>query len=100
MLTFFGPVRLAGTVVIVGLLSPELPLSVPTIVRKHLRILGSYGGTLSDVEACLDLISKGVLVPQVDTASLKDFPTILEDLHEGKVKSRIALIPEGMEEVS
>jgi len=81
----------------VGLLSPELTFRTATIVRKQLNILGSYGGTCSDIEACLDLIANGVLVPQVTTASMRDFPTILDDLHNGKVKSRIALIPEGMD---
>ena len=90
-------VRLAGTCVIVGLLGPELTFRTATIVRKQLNVLGSYGGTCSDIEACLDLIAKGLLVPQVTTASMRDFPTILNDLHEGNVKSRIALIPEEME---
>ena len=66
-------------------------------MRKQLNVLGTYGGTCTDIEACLDLIAKGVLVPQVTTASMRDFPTILDDLHEGKVKSRIAMLPEGME---
>jgi propanol-preferring alcohol dehydrogenase len=91
-------VRPDGTVVVVGLLSPELSFRGPAVVRKQISILGSYGGTCSDIEACLDLIAKGKLVPQVTTGSLKDFPQLLEDLHEGKIKSRIALIPEGMEE--
>lgn len=67
------------------------------MVRKQLSILGSYAGTCSDIENCLDMVSQGVLVPQVVTGSLRDFPMLLEDLHEGKIKSRIALIPEGME---
>ena len=42
----------------------------------------------------MDLISQGKLRPQVETGNLKDFPTVLESLHEGKIKSRIALVPE------
>ncbi|OQV08477.1 hypothetical protein CLAIMM_12742 [Cladophialophora immunda] len=87
-------VRLSGTIVLVGLLSPELPLASPIVVRRQLNILGSYGGTIQDVEACLDLIQKNVIVPQVVTGSLKDFPALLEDLHHGKIKGRVVMIPE------
>lgn len=89
-------VRLAGTIVVVGLLSPELSLPTSKLVRKQLSSLGSYAGTISDLEACLDLISKGHIVPQVSEGSMRDFPTILEDLHLGKFKGRIVLIPEDL----
>ncbi|KIW88091.1 uncharacterized protein Z519_11201 [Cladophialophora bantiana CBS 173.52] len=89
--------RLSGTIVLVGLLSPELPLACPIVVRRQLNILGSYGGTIQDVEACLDLIQKHVIIPHVVTESLKDFPTLLEDLHHGKIKGRVAMIPEGLD---
>lgn len=44
----------------------------------------------------MELISKGVLTPRVETGHLKDFAQKLTELHEGKVKSRIALIPESV----
>ncbi|KAK5047426.1 hypothetical protein LTR84_006522 [Exophiala bonariae] len=87
-------VRLGGTVVSVGLLSSELNIATSKMVRRELTILGSYAGTISDVKACLDLISQGHLVPQVEEGSMGDFPTILEDLHHGKFKGRIVLIPD------
>jgi propanol-preferring alcohol dehydrogenase len=48
---------------------------------------------MEDLKACLSLISEGKLQPQVVKGSLDDFPQILENLHNGKVKSRIALFP-------
>ncbi|KIW15159.1 hypothetical protein PV08_05204 [Exophiala spinifera] len=90
-------VRRGGTVVSVGLLGSELKLRTATLVRKQLNLLGSYGGTSADVAACLDLCAKGVLVPQIQEGSLRDFPQILEDLHDGKIKSRMVMRPEGME---
>jgi propanol-preferring alcohol dehydrogenase len=83
--------------VLVGLLSPELSFRTATIVRKQINILGSYGGTCADIKACLDLIAKGRLSPQVVTGRLEDFPTVLDDLHAGKIKIRIALVPEGFD---
>lgn len=89
-------VRLAGTVVLVGLLDPNLSFHSVNAVRKQLNILCSYGGTYSDVRASLDLVAKGVIRPQVETGNLAEFPKVLADLHAGKIKSRIALVPEGL----
>lgn len=48
---------------------------------------------MQDLKECLELIAQGVVKPQVETGSLDDFDKVLQDLHAGKVKSRIALIP-------
>ncbi len=66
-------------------------------MRKEIKILGSYAGTCADIEACLDLIALGRLAPQVVTGRMENFPSVLEELHSGGIKSRIALIPEGIE---
>ncbi|KIX94010.1 uncharacterized protein Z520_10347 [Fonsecaea multimorphosa CBS 102226] len=95
--TAIESVRHAGTVVLVGLLSGEVTIPSFVAVRKQLDILCSYGGTVEDLVASLDLISRGVITPQVETGSMADFPKVLEDLHAGRVKSRIALVPEGMQ---
>jgi propanol-preferring alcohol dehydrogenase len=87
------PVRPGGRACQVGLLGPELILMNSLAVRKKLTILCSYGGIYEDVVDCLDLIAQGKLRPQVETGDLKDFPSVLERLHEGKIKSRIALVP-------
>jgi propanol-preferring alcohol dehydrogenase len=44
----------------------------------------------------MELISKGKLTPRVETGALKDFAKKLGELHEGKIKSRIALVPESV----
>lgn len=77
----------------VGLLGPELTIHNALAVRKRLSILCSYGGRQDDLIDCLDLIQKGVLKPQVETGDIDDFPEILDRLHRGLIKSRIALIP-------
>ncbi|EXJ59319.1 uncharacterized protein A1O5_12200 [Cladophialophora psammophila CBS 110553] len=94
--TAIESVRMAGTVVLVGLLQAELTLPSMIAVRKRLDILCSYGGTVEDLVACLVLIGQGVIKPQVVTGSMADFPSVLEDLHAGKIQSRIALVPEDM----
>jgi propanol-preferring alcohol dehydrogenase len=86
-------VRAGGRACQVGLLGPELVLMNSLAVRKKLTILCSYGGIYEDVADCLNLISEGKLKPQVETGNMDDFPSVLERLHEGNIKSRIALIP-------
>lgn len=77
----------------VGTLGVENTLSFKTGVRKRLTILFSYGGQIKDLEEALELISKGSLKPSVESAKLKDFPRMLQDLCDGKIKSRVALVP-------
>jgi propanol-preferring alcohol dehydrogenase len=48
---------------------------------------------MTDLKECIKLIASGDLKPQVETAKMEDFPKILDDLHHGKVKSRVALVP-------
>lgn len=60
-------------------------------IRKRLSVIFSYGGQREDLVELLELVSKGVLVPQVETAPLKEFPRVLQDLCDGKVKARVAL---------
>lgn len=86
-------VRPAGRLVQVGLLGAELTINNILCVRKRLSILCSYGGKMEDLEDALDLVHKGTLNPQVETGDLDDFPKVLERLHHGAIKSRIALIP-------
>ncbi|RVX73884.1 hypothetical protein B0A52_02774 [Exophiala mesophila] len=92
-------VRLGGTLVLIGLLSQTVTLNLYDALPKQVNILCSFGGTHTDLRASLDLIAKGVIVPQVQLGKLADFPTILQDLHSGKIKSRIVLVPEGIENV-
>jgi propanol-preferring alcohol dehydrogenase len=61
-------------------------------IRKRLSIIFTYGGQRRDLVAILDLIAQKAIQPQVENAALRDFPTVLEDLCDGKVKARVALI--------
>ena len=60
-------------------------------IRKRLSFIFSYGGQREDLEELLDLVSKGVIEPQVETTGLEEFPKVLTDLCDGKVKARVAL---------
>ncbi|KAK5046775.1 hypothetical protein LTR84_007128 [Exophiala bonariae] len=89
-------VRKAGTIVIVGLLGINLSFATGTIVRRQLNIVGSYGGTISNITACLELIKDGALVPQIKKGNMQDFPTILDDLHNGRIQGRMVMLPDNV----
>ncbi|TKA71467.1 hypothetical protein B0A55_07800 [Friedmanniomyces simplex] len=69
-------------------------------VMNALTIKGSYSGTRKGLAECLDLMAKGVLKPLVETKSIEDLPSVLHDLDEGKVKSRMVLLPDWRKEAS
>ena len=85
--------RFGGKLLYVGTLSNETIVDAKLCIKKRLTVLFNYGGQLEDVVEVLGLIAKKAIRPQVETGSLKDFPKVLQDLHDGKIKSRMALIP-------
>lgn len=85
--------RMGGKLLYVGTLSNETTIDAKLCIKKRLTIVFNYGGQYQDVVEVLDLIAKKAVRPQVETGDLKDFPKVLQDLHEGKIKSRMALIP-------
>ncbi|KAK3068385.1 hypothetical protein LTR53_014099 [Teratosphaeriaceae sp. CCFEE 6253] len=86
--------RSGGTIVMVGLISPVCPLIPFLTVMKGLTIKGSYNGDRAALIECLNLMAKGVLKPNVEVRSVVDLPEVLHDLHAGKVKSRMVLLPD------
>lgn len=60
--------------------------------RKRLSYIFSYGGQVRDLEEVLQLIAEKKISPGVETRKLKDFPEVLQDLKDGKVKARVALL--------
>ncbi|KAL6246281.1 hypothetical protein RBB50_006517 [Rhinocladiella similis] len=87
-------VRLAGKMVCIGTLNLENTVHMKIGIRKRLSIIFSYGGQLRDLKDVLDLIAKKAIEPQVEPGRLQDFPTVLHDLCDGKVKARVALVHE------
>lgn len=55
---------------------------------------------MKNLGASLELIAKGHVTPQLQVDSMANLPSVLHDLHAGKIVGRVALIPEGMEGVS
>ncbi|KAJ5690696.1 hypothetical protein N7462_005088 [Penicillium macrosclerotiorum] len=85
-------VRPGGKILCVGTLDRTNELDMKTGIRKRLSIIFTYGGQYRDLVEVLDLIAKRVIQPQVEIGRLRDFPKVLKDLGDGKVKDRVALV--------
>ncbi|KAK5220901.1 hypothetical protein LTR96_011127 [Exophiala xenobiotica] len=83
--------RRGGKMLCVGTLDRENTIDMKIGVRKRRTILFTYGGQRRDLEEVLDLIASGVIEPQVENASLRDFPRLLKELCDGRIKARVAL---------
>ena len=86
--------RPGGTLVLVGLLSDQMPLLPMLTVVNALTIKGSYNGSVQAYRECLDLMGKGILTPQVQTGSIEDLPDVLRRLDEGEIQGRMVLLPD------
>ena len=89
---------MGGKILYVGSLSTETNVDSKLCIKKRLTVLFNYGGQYQDVVDVLALMSKKILRPHVEIGALEDFPKVLQDLHDGKIRSRIALIPQGSRE--
>lgn len=78
--------------VCIGTLDLENTVHMKVGIRKRLSIVFSYGGQLRDLEEVLALIAKGAIEPQVEDMRLDDFPRVLKDLCNGKIRGRVALL--------
>ncbi|CEJ58117.1 hypothetical protein PMG11_06787 [Penicillium brasilianum] len=87
-------VRAGGKILCVGTLDRTNELDMKIGIRKRLSIIFTYGGQYRDLVEVLDLIAKKVIQPQVEIGNLQDFPKVLRDLEDGKIKDRIALVSE------
>ncbi|GAM33517.1 hypothetical protein TCE0_011r00466 [Talaromyces pinophilus] len=85
-------VRRGGKMVCIGTLDDTNVIDMKIGIRKRLSIIFTYGGQKRDLQEVLDMISKKAIQPQVEDAKLKDFPTVLKDLCDGKIKARVALV--------
>lgn len=87
-------VRRGGKLLCIGSLDTENTIHMKIGTRKRLSFIFSYGGQVRDLEQVLDLIAAGCIKPQVDTRKLEEFDQVLQELCDGKIRSRVALLVE------
>ncbi len=86
--------RKGATVVVVGLFGDQLPLSLPLLPLRMLRLQGSYVGTLQDLKDVVGLAQAGKLPPlRTQTRPLHEVNSALVDLEAGRIDGRVVLKP-------
>lgn len=82
-----------GTIIFCATTLDELgQINIGSVFARQLNILGSYGGTIKDLKAVLQLLKKGVINPTVDSVySLKDVARAHQKLESQKVFGKILI---------
>lgn len=83
----------AGKMAIVGIGSNTFEIPRQSAMAKELQILPCMWGTKSELVEVLNAIGEGKITPEVETRPFDECIKVLEELRDGKLKSRVALIP-------
>ena len=91
----FSSVRFAGTIHNIGLSTPAMnfpPLGI--MLMKELTFKTSFYGTKVELVEVLQAVADGLLSPRVEMRPMREVAQVMKDLHDGKLTSRVALIPD------
>ena len=94
----FGAVRDGGRVVVVGIAAGDtaVPIPITRLVRRGVRIIGSYGGRVrTDVPAILRLVEQGAIAPQRTITrryALAEAPDAYAALDRGEIIGRAIVV--------
>ena len=86
-------VKPGGRVVQVGMGKLEATISTKAMILKSVTLVGSNGGTKSDIEAIYQLLSDGELDPVLTEIGLEEIADGLQRLSRGEVTGRLVAAP-------
>jgi propanol-preferring alcohol dehydrogenase len=91
----FDALAKGGKLIIVGLFGGAASWSLPLIPMKAASILGSYTGSLQELEELVAMVRQGLVKPRpVSRRGLHEADRALADLRDGKIIGRTVLCPE------
>lgn len=96
----FGAVRDGGRVVVVGIApgATAAPIEITRLVRRGIRLIGSYGGRVrTDVPALLRLAERGAIDPARTISrcyTLAQAPEAYDTLNRGEIVGRAIVVME------
>jgi alcohol dehydrogenase, propanol-preferring len=86
--------RRRAKVVLVGLFGGELKLSLVSMPTRAYRIIGSYTGSLNDLDELVSLAKRKIIKPVVsDKFKLDQATEALSKLKDGKIMGRGVITP-------
>ena len=90
----FGALRKAGKLVCVGLFGGAAPIVPAMVSMKAVSVLGSYVGSLAELQELMAIARTGVLPAMpVNLRPLSQATEAVEDLRAGRVRGRTILRP-------
>ena len=90
----FGALRKAGKLVCVGLFGGATPVVPAMVSMKAVSVIGSYVGSLSEMQELMAIARSGVLPAMpVNLRPLAQATDAVEDLRAGRVRGRTILRP-------
>ncbi|MEN2384033.1 alcohol dehydrogenase [Comamonas sp. A7-5] len=88
----YSVLRKGGTYVLVGLHGGEIALPMPPIAQRSIAIVGSFVGTLGDMNGVVELAKAGKLqAPPINIKAPAEISSILEDLDQHRGIGRTVL---------
>jgi alcohol dehydrogenase, propanol-preferring len=88
-----GAVKLGGTVVLVGLGAAEMTISTHVLVTRGVKIRGSIGASLQELQIVLDLIAAGKICPVIQEIPFSEVGEALGRLDRNEVLGRLFTRP-------
>jgi propanol-preferring alcohol dehydrogenase len=84
-------VKRTGTVVLVGLTTRDLTISVTETILKGIRMVGSFLGTREDLATVFRLSAEKGIRPDTESFALEQTPEVLSRLHRGEIAGRAVI---------
>ncbi|PSR74830.1 hypothetical protein PHLCEN_2v9544 [Hermanssonia centrifuga] len=82
-----------GRIQVVGLHAKTLQFATSVLMGKDVAIGSNFCGTKAELVEVLAAIAEGRIKPKVETRPLDDCVQVLDELRNGRLKNRVALIP-------
>lgn len=91
----FGLLNRGATMAVVGFTMDKVEVRLSNLMAFHARLLGNWGCVPDLYPAALDLVLDGRIkvAPFVEKRPLADINAVFDEVHAGRVKRRVVLVP-------
>lgn len=70
-----------------------MALPLLALAIKEIKVLGTFYGTEKELTECLELVSRGIVTPQLQHRKFEDLLEAVDDLTKGKNTGRQVFDP-------
>lgn len=96
----FEVIKFGGAIHVAGLMADTFSAMPIVTMMKDLRLTTSYWGLKHELVEVLQAIADGKLKTLVEERPMSQLSHLLHDMHEGKLKNRVAIIPDVLVKVA